>query len=276
MTMTSTTKVDLKRLMTVAVSALLLAVTTTVAQAAVVTFTEIDGDVVTVKTKLGTTAQLETALGITNGSTGINGFTVDFIVDSTIAAAFAGTDLSIKASGHGDKLANFVHINAFNSFDATSIDLGKVTVKGELVYIDAGDGDLTTPAIAKLDVTTWRPDNNATEGHATSSEIHGNITEIKVKGDFDGLIFSKDAAGALNFQNGDGTAIGKLTVGDDIAQRNGNGVGHIQVHSIERLTVKGTFFGSSNGSFENGLIETHSIGPVNVHAMDVNASIVLS
>ncbi|MEA3212061.1 MAG: hypothetical protein QOE70_5118 [Chthoniobacter sp.] len=258
-----------------------------IAPAGVVHYVETDGDIVTVKTSKGTNTDLlgiltdQNGTAITEGKTGVNGVTVNFIKNATTAGIFAGTDLTISASGGNvaafpttAKLANFVKVNGFDGNGANNIDLNKVTIKGDLVFIDAGDNTLTTPAIAKLDVTNWHADNGFTA--ATSSQIRGDILSIKVKNNFDGFIISNKADGTANFQDSNATVIGSLTVGKNIAQRNGDDAGHIQVHRIATLTVKGTFFGSSNGSMRNGLIEADSIGKISIAAMSVNPSIVLT
>lgn len=264
----------LKKMLATAAMAMLVCVATlpaTIAHAGKVSFTEVDGDVVTVKTKLGTDAQLESALGINNGATGVGAFTINFIANSTLSAAFAGTDVSVKASGAGDKLANTVRINAFDGNTGIPIDLGKVTIKGHLQYVDAGDTNLETPAIKKLDVVSWGPEEPG--NNATSSEIHGDIDEIKVRTNFDGFIISKDANGSPDGGSNAGTVIAKFTVGQDIADLEGNDVGHIEVNNIGKLAVKGTFFGSTGGSMDNGLIEAVSLDGVAVHRMSVNAAI---
>jgi hypothetical protein len=248
-----------------------------IAPAAILTFFEADGDKITVKTTKGNNADLATACGINKGDTGITNITVNFLINPTVAAEFANTNITITAAGGTGatkNLANFVRINGFDSGGAGNIDFGSVKVKGHLVYIDAGDNDLTTNAIKKLDVTDWGPGSGTTS--ATSSQIRGNIGSIKVRQDFNGFIVSNNAAGTANFQDADATVIGSFTVGDDIAQLNGDDVGHLQVHRISKLVVKDSFFGTTNSSLRNGLIEADSVGLIAIHNMAVNASIVLS
>jgi len=248
---------------------------------AVVHFFEVDGDKITVKTNKGTNTDLLAVLSsqagaITEGGTGVTSFDINLILNATTATAFAGTNLTISASktkGVGNNRANFVTINGFDGGGANNIDLGKVTIKGNLVYIDAGDNNLVTPAIAKLDVLSWGPADGDVD--ATSSEICGNITSIKVKNDFNGFIISEDAAGTPNFQTANATVIGSFYA-LYIASGNGNDVGHIQVGNISKLTVKETFFGGLGAVVDCGLIEAGSIDILKIKRMSINARIVLS
>lgn len=251
-----------------------------IAPAAVVRFTEVDGDRVTVKTNKGTSEQLNTAIGGLQGATNVDGITIDLILNATLASAFAGTNLTITAaggSGPSANRANGVRINAFNSDDANSIDLHNVVVKGNIVWIDAGDRDLATPAINKLIVTDFVPIMGPFGSFdAVASEIHGDITSISIKGSFHGFIISVDAAGAPNFQSDDGTRIGSFRVGGDIAYLQGDDVGHLQVNGITRLTVRGTFFGPLSPEPNCGLIEARWIRTISIHEMTSGARIVLS
>ncbi|MEQ1860869.1 MAG: hypothetical protein ABMA13_13115 [Chthoniobacteraceae bacterium] len=253
---------------------------TRIAPAAVVSFFEVDGDKVTVKTNRGTTAQLEEALLITRGTTGVDGFTLDLIATPELAAAFAGTNVTITASGPGNKLADFVAINAFNGGGADNIDLNKVNVKGNLVFIDVGDnaGGL---AINSLTVTSFVPDKG--EPFATVSEIHGDINCVNVKRDFNGFIQSVDMSGAANFTDALGTIIGKFIVGGYVASGSGDDVGHLQVNGINKLVIKKTMFGATTDSDmdgtldrHNGSIETTFINLMAIKRMSLGASIVLT
>lgn len=241
-----------------------------IAPAAIVTFTEVDGDHITVKTNLGSTAQLEEALGITSGSTAIDGFTVGFINTDALASAFAGTNLSIKASGGGNNLADLVKINAFDG-GSRGIDLGKVKVKGNIVYLDAGD-EMGGVALKSLKATSFILAKGVAS--ATTSEIHGDIGSIKIKDSFDGYIVSEDATGKANFETDAGTQIGSFSVRRTLGVESGNDSGHLQVGSIGRLTID-TMLGSP-GFTDAGLIEAQSIANIDINEIRLGARIVLS
>jgi hypothetical protein len=131
-------------------------------------------------------------------------------------------------------------------------------------------------ATQTLSVTTMGPlDGN---DFATSSEIQGDITTVKVKSDFNGFIQSVDDTGAGNFDDPTATWINTFSVGGDIAGIDGDDVGRLQVNRILSLTVKGTFFGATDPiTYANcGLIEAIRINKIKINEMSTNASIVLS
>lgn len=243
-----------------------------IAPAATLTFFEADGDKITVKTSRGNSDLLEAMMAIVPGSEGITHIDLDFLSNPAYATAFAGTDITISASGKGDKLANFVTINAFDGSNANSIDLGKVKIKGTLVKIDAGDAELTTPAIKSLDVTKMGRASGIS--NASTSEIHGNITTVKIKEDFSGCFISKDVNGTANYTLPEATAIGSFSA-DTIATQNGDDIGHVQVGSIGKLTVKTVFQGGAGGVVRCGLFEAQDIRSLNIARIGFGARIAL-
>jgi hypothetical protein len=253
-----------------------------IAPSAIVRFFEADGDKITVKTNKGTNAELlvtltdQNGVAITPGETGITSFTVNLLKNATTTAAFAGTNLTITASGGAGPTknkANFASINAFDG-GAAGIDLKNVIVKGRLVFIDAGDSDLDTFAIKNLTVIKMGPSDGSDD--ATISEIQGNIKTVIVKDDFDGYFRSEDASGTPNFKTDQGTKIGKFFVADNIASKDGDNVGHLQINNIANLIVKGTFFGPLIAGINCGLIEALSLDRISIHRMSINARIELS
>jgi hypothetical protein len=157
-----------------------------IAPAAIVSFTETDGDKITVQTSKGTQAQLEDALNITKGATGIDGFTLDLIESPALASAFAGTSVTINAvkTGAGDGLAGHVKINASKG-GADDIDLAKVTIRGNLVSINVGDAETLTKALKSLVVTNVIQDKGNPD--AVASLIQGDIGKVHVAKDFNGF-----------------------------------------------------------------------------------------
>src|SRR5438067_2696317 len=124
-----------------------------IAPAAVFFYTDVDGDAVTVKTSKGTDAQLEaiTHPFLVAAGLGAQLQKIDFSLDPT---HFLGTDITITAHPQfadadkildGDGHANIGFINA------TGINLGKVTVNGDLGKIEAGNAG-GVPAIKTLTV----------------------------------------------------------------------------------------------------------------------------
>src|SRR5690348_8570534 len=120
-----------------------------IAPAAVVMVTDVDGDLVAVKTSKGTVDQLKAVLK-TSGA----GFTgtireIDFSTAPLVGGInpFAGTDLTItvvKQGQNGDKRVNVGYIDASSTDgagnDGAAIVLGNVKIGGDLGQIDVGGG----------------------------------------------------------------------------------------------------------------------------------------
>jgi hypothetical protein len=59
----------------------------------------------------------------------------------------------------------------------------------------------------------------------------------------------------------------------DIASLNGDRTGFIEVFAIDALTVKGNFFGTSDGSVNNGVIRATQVANIDVARMSGSAQI---
>lgn len=227
-----------------------------IAPAAIVHYTETDGDHVTIKVSKGTQAQLETALGFSDGATGIDKATLNLTDSSISIGTYQNANISIKATnGGGDGLANQIKINAFNETGSHNVDLHNVRVKGDLIYIDAGDADLTTNAINKLVVTNFVKEIG--DSNATSSQLEGNVGTIIVKGNMSGYLKSQETANGT-----DGTVINKLVIKGEMTPSGGDYTGYIHVNRINNLFIN-EFVGSSF-STNNGVILVHSLGKMTI------------
>ena len=117
-----------------------------IAPAALVVFTDVDGDKVTIKTTKGTTPQLEAILKFTPAGLGNH---LDLINLALNPVAFDGTSLSIVSEkiGGGDGLVNVGRINALKTSSTGWVKLGKVLVDGDIHEIDAGPFSGKAPAM---------------------------------------------------------------------------------------------------------------------------------
>ncbi len=199
------------------------------------TFTDEDGDVVKVNTKIGAFTQ-ENFFVFADGQGGQFQM-IDLVGD----AAFAGSKINVVAKttdgGTGD---GFVDLGYFN---ATGIDLNKVKVDGDLGQIDAGDGDSAEPALKGLGVASLGARGLSTQEHAATttaslhSDLAGDLRKLKVQtniasgvtlavdgrlgsakigGDLDGATIS--ALGVLNPAKAtDALAIGSVKVGGNVS-----------------------------------------------------------
>src|SRR3712207_3601922 len=147
-----------------------------IAPAAVFTYTDVDGDKVTIKTSQGSNAELADAIHLLDVTPGRQQL---ITLDLSSSASFDGTDviISAKRAPGGDGQVNVGYIDATGMNTGTSLDLGKVVVKGDLGRIEAGDSNGLAPAIASLSVQSFGTLGQATQDAAGDlhSEIAGDL-----------------------------------------------------------------------------------------------------
>lgn len=207
-----------------------------------VTFRDIDGDNVTIKvTKpIFTEANVNSLLGFVGGFDGNGPQTLSSISFASLPESANGIGVTITAKRspiHGGN--NAVYISAFNASNVDNdtgtglgIDLGKVSIQGEVAYIDAGDTDPSTPAIVSLKTHAIGLVNPGVE-----SEIYGPVGSITTRGSVGGYIH---VAGG-NFSV---PGIGKLTIGGSLIGSNGTDTGRINAFiGFGSIVVKGDIIG---------------------------------
>ena len=227
-------------------------------QGKLVTFTEGDGDQVTVQS---------TASGLTaaNFAFAANGDLM--LIDLNSDSRFAGASLTIAAvkANSGDGLVNVGAIKAIG------LDLGAVTIGGDLGQIDVGDADGSTPALKSLTVGSLGRLGASTQPLGTvdplESDIRGSVNSLKVLGDvknavinvYVGDIGSIDIGGAL-----DGSA-GGLDAGLISAR------GHIGTVKIVGGIIGGA---SRSGLLAGGTIGKITLG-ADVHSDDAEKPVTI-
>ncbi len=146
------------------------------------TYTDVDGDLVTVKfsNPILTATNINTVLRV--GGAGEGNFVKTLALDGTagLATSAAGTDItvSVKAAPLGDGLAEIGDISA------PGIDLGTVKIQGDLSGITAGSNGSSNVAIAKLDVQSMNLHGTLTGGDGLSN-IAGQLGTLLVATDID-------------------------------------------------------------------------------------------
>ena len=161
------------------------------------------------------------------------------------------------ASPTGD---GFVHVGFL---DANGLDVGAVSIDGDLGRILAGDTDATTPSIKSLTARSVGVFGTGTQdaNGSTVSIFFGRAKNIAILG---------DVAGSLVFDGGNsslelGTA-GSITIGGDLIGGAAKYSGSIvSGGAIDSVTIAGTLRGGSLGAtgiFSGGAIGALSIGAV--------------
>ena len=236
-----------------------------IAPAAVFTFTDVDGDIVTVKTSKGTNADLAAVLTFSDPAAA-NPRQLQTINLSS-SAGFAGTDLSVTAKRGptgGDGRVNVGYIDATSSDGGALLDLGKVTVAGDLGRILAGDATTTTPAVKLLAVHSIGEFGTNTQGAGASliTALLGGAKTVKVVGSVVGvdigmnlggigtLTIGGSLLGGANFRGGWIFAsgdIGVCKIGGSIIGGSGDQTGQIYANGkIGVLQIAGSVFGGSS------------------------------
>ena len=203
--------------------------------ATTLTFTDADGDFVTLAISKGT---LTAADFWFDGPVDFGGRQQLRLVDFAGDLDKVGANLTITAEpeGGGNGAVNVGYINALG------IDLGKVTLDGDLGRFDAGDVDLSTPAAKRLDagsIGVAGLDTQQTDGSLISN-LAGPLGALVVGGDFQNatllaagigrIDIGGDVIGGGLFQSGAIRAlggIGPVHVGGDLAGGNGVRSGQI-------------------------------------------------
>ncbi|HJZ93594.1 MAG TPA: hypothetical protein VKE40_22145 [Gemmataceae bacterium] len=215
------------------------------APAALMTYTDVDGDLVNVSTSKGSAAALAVALTF-NDPNPQHARQLQLVNFAGNPGAFGGTDLIVSARRGptgGDGRANV------GAIDATNLNLGAVVIDGDLVQIDAGTGAAT--AVRSLAVQSMGVFGTSTElGTNLVSGINGGVSRVSIKGDFRGV--------ALTLTNGG--SLGPVTIGGSF--RGGATVGGITTDAgnIGQVTIGGDLVGSGLSfmglTFSTGVIQS--------------------
>jgi len=219
------------------------------APAAVFTYTDSDGDVVTIKTSEGTDEHLADATAFLN-----NQFQRLDLSKATWGEEFAGSSITmtVKKGESGDGKAHVGFINA------EGIDLNAVTIKGDLGQIDAGDTDLETNGIKTLTVASLGQFGADTQGGAGSlySSIKGDLLKLRVAGNIAGA--SVDVAGELGSMNVGGSLIGGVAEFSGFITVSGG---------IDQVKIKGDLVGGTGieSDFLSGaIVSSGKIGSLSI------------
>jgi hypothetical protein len=233
------------------------------------TYTDSDGDHVTVKVSAGTLT--DAAFTFTPAGA---------LAELELGPSFYGADVtfSVVRAPHGDGLANVGLI------DAPGVNLGNVTVAGDLGRIIASSSSGTVPAVQSLDVYSMgRIGTDSQEGvvnPSLESQITGTLGALKITADDSGTyilvtggdIGSIKIGGSLiggSAENSGEIAvsgsgdIGPIKIGHDILGGTGQQSGSIVGEgTIGTVTIGGSIIGGSGA--ESGEILGGSIGLVHI------------
>lgn len=123
-----------------------------IAPAGLATFVDVDGDVVTVKSSVGTSLALQAAV---TAAVGGDNLTPSQMQTLTLGSPFAGGAIKISVTGKASGGDGMVNVWAI---DATGIDLASVEVRGDLASLTVGDaiaanGSVKTVSVQSIGVS---------------------------------------------------------------------------------------------------------------------------
>ncbi|MHA3772274.1 DUF4394 domain-containing protein [Verrucomicrobiota bacterium sgz303538] len=224
------------------------------------TYTDTDGDLLTVKTSAGSFDASKITVLSSEDGTRHEIVTLDISNDT----AFKGANLTFtakKSTTGGDGRVNIGKINALN------VDLGTVSVAGVLGEIDAGTGSTTTPAIKSLSVLGLGFPSTLGQVAGVQSDINGNLGALSIKGDLTGatvLVSGKISTATIKGSIIGGDALksgllqagsaGSITVGGSLLGGDGSESGSLVVSgSFSSVSIKGSIEGG-NGPFSGRVV----------------------
>lgn len=218
------------------------------------TYTDVDGDKVTVHTSRGQFNQGD--FKISAGASG--GGQLQLLDLSDDASEFAGAHITVTAqrtAGGGDGFVNVGYINS------TGTDLGTVRIAGDLARITVGDATLTTPGLRSLTAQSMGRYLGFTQALAPSlvSTIQGTLpratfatdlvgVELHITGNLDSLTIggslvggSAGAGGVIDVAG----ILGKAKIVGDISGGGATASGTLFATTIRDLTIGGSIIGGS-------------------------------
>jgi hypothetical protein len=215
------------------------------------TWTDVDGDKVTLKITRG--ALSDTLFDDDQSPT------TGLLVRKLDLTDLSFTGASVTLSAVRDPLLGGDNTVNLGFLDAAGHALGAVTIAGDLGRMDAGDSTNPTKALTSLTVLSMGMLDGASlpAGVTQTSELAGKVGAVKVRGSVHGILF--------NVTGGDLGSIDSLSIGGSLIGTDDADSGRFSTSGkIGAIKVKGSILGGSgqhSGSIEaGGAIASLSIG----------------
>ncbi len=235
-----------------------------IAPAILFTYTDVDGDLVTVKISKGNPGDAIFTHPAVVGTFGDQLQKIDLAGNqvfkgATITVTAKPQDVFGNGQIRGDGLATIGFIDASGG---GGIDLGAVTIRGDLGKIKAGDATLTTPGLAALNVSSLGRFGTDTGAPDTSSGIVGKLSVVTVLTDLLGSVLTNElgAVKVLGTMRGflsSDAMIGMVKVGGDFRGfLSTSGPGKIAGLNVGGSFISDSvFFGTLTAGGDMGLIK---------------------
>jgi hypothetical protein len=222
----------------------------------VLSFTDVDGDKVTVAFSNGTLTQANFTFDTDFEASGAQQLQR---IDVSSLTDIAGSNITVKVvrGANGDGVAHIGEIIAMGR------DLGVVKTKGDVGKIQAGDNSAAVPGIKALNIGSYAMFDGATQpaGSNNSTTIQGSVPKVAIARDFGGGALSivgsvtnlKIGGSMLGNQIGSEARLliagdlGTGTIGGSIISGAGQSTGNIDINgSVGTFTVRGALIGGES------------------------------
>jgi hypothetical protein len=221
----------------------------------VLSYTDLDGDKVTISFSKGTLSPANFAFDNAFDGTGTQQLQR---IDVSGVTDVEGSNISVKVlrGAAGDGVAHIGEIIA------TGRDLGVVKTKGDVGKIVAGNDSLPAPAIKSLTIGSYGMLDGTTQpgGSNQSSPISGDVTKLTILGDMSG--------GAINV-NGD---IVSLKIGGSIIGGPFGSDGRILAINVAKLTIGGSIIGAGPDNLSGSLSLSGDVGTLKIAGSVIGGS----
>lgn len=219
-----------------------------------VTYQDVDGDAVTVafSGRFLTAANVNSIFNFNTGSVSGSNATPQQLrtinLSGLSAAGRSSITVSVVRSGAGNGLAHVGQILA------TGVDLGNVTVNGDLARIRSGDSNPGTRGLGVLNVQSIGLEGTFTGAPNLQTEVVGSIRGINVTHSIYGAYIRTEAAGNIDTMTIGGSLFGGSFANSGAVYSSGN---------IGNVSIGGSLFGSS-GLISGSLHAAGNIGNVTI------------
>jgi hypothetical protein len=216
---------------------------------------DVDGDLVTLTVSKGSVPVGNTSLFTFGAVNALGGKQLQLLDLQRFGSTFAGANVTITATKQAgfpdatDGRVDVGYIHAAN-FDADElqvfgIDLGTVTVDGDLAKITAGD-QFSTPAITKLDVYSLGAHGATTLPTAEYSST--SAVESKVLGPVGSILVQQNIEGYFHVVGSEFGTIGSLKIGGALKGGDVQNSGRVSVSGFLSTATIGKITGGSKDS----------------------------
>jgi autotransporter-associated beta strand protein len=221
------------------------------------TFTDVDGDLVTVKTSQGILTKDNFLFG-SIGSGLINGYQLQALLLSD--AQFDGATVTVTAKPTALGGNGHVNIGSLNAFGR---DLAAVTIPGDVSLVQAGDNDAKKPGLGKLVVDSLGELGSVTQRlFAAQYAIINDIGSLTVKGNIRGTNLALGKTGTV-------------TVGGSLFSSDVTLAGNIDVTSAKKITIAGSVV-AAPGTVAGRISAIGDLGKVSIGLDLVGATKIVS